>query len=380
MKIAETIDLGEWVRDPRVMRVMDGLNLTQPRSALFVGGCVRNSLLKKPVKDVDIAVQFEPDVVQRILNEAGVKTIPTGIEHGTITAVIEGMSFEITSLRKDVETDGRRAVIAFTQDWAEDARRRDFTMNTLLSDIHGNIYDPTGHGLEDLKAGRVVFVGQADQRIAEDVLRILRFFRFHLYYGHGAPDELALVACKNAAHKINVLSRERITQEFFKLLEHDDPRDVMGMMYDCGILMEFVNPRDWQKLAFYPQALVERLCVINQTVDKMNKFFVIPKTIQKLIGAIRSTMEQNRLVDEQTLKQVMYYHGRDVARHAFTIQHAHGEIPDHFIVQGQDILAHWDIPVFPITGDDLIAQGYSPGKALGEELKRREQEWVETGF
>ena len=174
LKPVKTIEVQDWMASSETQSVMNVLN-SKGQKALFVGGCVRNAVLGEAVEDVDIATIWTPEQVMEKLEEAGIKAVPTGIEHGTVTAVIEKKTFEITTLRKDVETDGRRAVVAFTQDWLQDAQRRDFTMNTLLADEKGRIYDPTGDGLVDLEAKRVVFVGDPAQRITEDILRILRF-------------------------------------------------------------------------------------------------------------------------------------------------------------------------------------------------------------
>ena len=199
-------------RDPlRVIKHLGGSGMTR-----FVGGCVRDAALGIGVNDIDMATILPPESVLARLNEAGIKTVPTGLDHGTITAVFGSGNIDITTLRIDKETDGRHAQVAFTDDWKADAQRRDFTLNTLLADEHGTVFDPLGCGLEDLKAGRVRFVGQADQRITEDVLRILRFFRFYGAYGKGAPDPEALHACAAHAALIVTLSRERITQEFFQ--------------------------------------------------------------------------------------------------------------------------------------------------------------------
>src|ERR1700743_2625281 len=176
-----------WMKAPETLAVMNALG-----DARFVGGVVRNALLGKPVDDIDIATPLTPDEVTKRLQASKLKAVPTGIEHGTITAVSNGRPFEVTTLRRDVATDGRRAVVAFTTDWSEDAERRDFRLNALYLDMQGRLYDPVGQGGADARAGRVIFVGDAAPRIREDYLRILRFFRFHAWYGRGAPDAAGL--------------------------------------------------------------------------------------------------------------------------------------------------------------------------------------------
>ena len=236
MKSVKTIEIQEWMRSEEARALWRALNDDGERQTLFVGGCVRNALLDAPVYDLDLATLHTPDEVISRLEAAGIRAIPTGVDHGTITAVINKHAFEITTLRKDVETDGRHAVIAFSTDWNEDANRRDFTMNTLLCDVEGNVYDPTGQGIDDLNARRLRFVGEASARIAEDYLRILRYFRFHALYAEGAPDAGILAACKQAAPHIEGLSRERITQEVFKILMVDKPADTLRIMRDNNIL------------------------------------------------------------------------------------------------------------------------------------------------
>ena len=170
-----------WLKTPQVQAVFAALEAAKPSGSRFVGGCVRNTLMGRAVDDIDIATQLTPEKTLKALEAAGIRAIPTGIEHGTVTAIIDKTPFEITSLRRDVETDGRRAVVAFTEDWEEDARRRDFRLNAIYADLDGTLYDPTGGGLDDAAAGRVIFIGDPDQRLREDYLRILRFFRCLLY-------------------------------------------------------------------------------------------------------------------------------------------------------------------------------------------------------
>jgi poly(A) polymerase len=200
-----------------------------PGCARFVGGCVRDALLKRPIGDIDIATTLRPDAVTAALTAAGLKAAPTGIEHGTVTAISSGKPFEITTLRRDVETDGRRAVVAFTEDWAEDAARRDFRLNALYLQPDGTLNDPTGGGIADAHAGRIVFVGDAETRIREDYLRILRFFRFLAWFGRGEPDAAGLAACAALKDGARGLSGERVSKELLKLLAAYDPRPAVAL-------------------------------------------------------------------------------------------------------------------------------------------------------
>ena len=200
--MSETIGQRPWMTTPGASAVLDALEARGfAGCARFVGGCVRNTLLSRPVEDIDIATTLTPDQVTEALGAAKIRAIPTGVEHGTITAVADGVPYEITTLRRDVSTDGRRAVVAFTEDWSVDAERRDFTLNAVYADRAGVLFDPTGRGVADGRAGRIVFVGDAMTRIREDYLRILRFFRFRAWYGAGEADEKALAACKALAEK-----------------------------------------------------------------------------------------------------------------------------------------------------------------------------------
>jgi len=262
------IEPADWMVQPETKAVMEALNArcgTNPGSAaeagaLFVGGCVRNVVLGRLVNDIDIATRYKPETVMEILKAADIKVIPTGLDHGTVTAVMRKKVFEITSLRKDIETDGRHAVVEFTDDWRADAERRDFTMNTLLADMAGNIYDPLEQGWNDLQMRKVIFVGAAEDRIAEDYLRILRFFRFHAGYGEGAPDRAALEACRTAADKIEKLSKERITQEVLRLIGYPDPQPTLDLMFENNVLSDL-------PAAGYDPATLAMTCRLQEDYD-----------------------------------------------------------------------------------------------------------------
>ena len=205
-------------------------------TARFVGGCVRDAIVGRAVKDIDIATAEPPETVMRLLEDSGIRAEPTGIDHGTVTAVMNAAHFEVTTLRHDVESFGRRARVAFTDDWQADAERRDFTINALYCDGDGSLYDPTG-GLADLRAGRVRFVGEARVRIEEDVLRLLRFFRFHAWYGSPPPDAAALAACRALADRIPALSAERVWSELRRILLAPDPAATLDLMDANGVLV-----------------------------------------------------------------------------------------------------------------------------------------------
>lgn len=394
LTVAKTIDVQEWMRAPETLAVMQALQGDDAApQALFVGGCVRNALLGVEVQDIDIATVLMPDEVMARCASAGLKTVPTGIDHGTVTAVSAGRGFEVTTLRRDVDTDGRHAMVAFYTSWLEDAKRRDFTMNTLLADVEGRIYDPLGQGVNDLEAGRVVFVGDAAQRIKEDYLRVLRFFRFHGAYGFGEPDEDALKACAEAAEHIHNLSRERITQEFMKILMLVDAPDVCERMYGCGVLRDLfaeegvlVELRALETLQriYISRALSARLLVLAEFDDSfMTRFeplLILPKVLQREMDDILNVLALPPMVDEHAVRVALYKYGRAATVQALLIGAAFGRSGAAYVGQGIEITHSWDIPVFPVTGDDLIKEGFEPGPALGEELRRREADWIANNF
>src|SRR5437763_1428806 len=223
-----------WMRTKEVCAVMEALT-ADGAAARFVGGAVRNALLDRAVGDIDIATPLVPDEVTRRLTRARIAALPTGIEHGTVTAAVNGRAFEVTTLRRDVSTDGRRAVVAFSEDWEEDAARRDFTINALYASFDGELFDYNS-GIPDLAAGRIRFIGDPVQRIREDFLRILRLFRFHAWYGKGELDEHALYAAAAEREGMRILSGERIRNELFRLLQSDNPIPVLQVMQQHKIL------------------------------------------------------------------------------------------------------------------------------------------------
>lgn len=396
----QTIAPQEWMLDTRTQYVMRTLCQKSVQS-LFVGGCVRNAILGVEVQDIDIATQFLPEQVMEICEVAGMKCVPTGIDHGTVTVVYESKSFEVTTLRHDLETDGRHARVGFTDDWLEDAERRDFTMNTLLMDGEGQVFDPLKRGLEDLKAGRVVFVGDAEQRIEEDYLRILRFFRFFAHYGRGEPDETALKACAKHAKSMDSLSRERITQEMFKLLSAKNPGETLSVMFAQGVLERIAFLDDFKplgvlcelqnKLCKYslPARLYALMGTKKEHLKDVAELVILPKAIERgildidraLIGLNALPGEEKRPeLNEDSLKVLIYRYGKDAVSQVVLLYAAEGVYGAAYVPQAIEIIDQWDVPVFPISGDDLKAKGFEPGPALGRELKRLEEEWISSGF
>jgi len=390
MKSVKQIPKQKWMTAASTIKIMDALGQGE---ALFVGGCVRNALLGIEVTDIDIATKHHPEKVIEILEGQNIKVVPTGITYGTVTAVIDKKGFEITTLRKDVETDGRRAVVAYADSWAEDAQRRDFTMNTLLMDQEGRIFDPIEQGVRDLKAGKVRFVGDAKQRIDEDVLRILRFFRFHALYGQDVPEDNGVKACAQAADKIRTLSKERITQEFLKILSVDNPVDVLGIMFEHNVLKEFnfgENTLENLKhlctfqnnygLGFIASRLFMLANLNQQNVSSMEALLLLPKVFKKDIQAIDNILRLDDLSNDHAVKVAVYKFGRVTTAQALMIELATDRVMNGYAPTAIDIIQNWDIPNFPITGEDLIKEGIPQGPELGEELEKRENEWIGNGF
>lgn len=384
----------DWLNDNAVKKIYGFLdNGADTPQALFVGGCVRDAVLGKAVEDIDMATVLLPHEVMSRLEGKGVRVIPTGIDHGTVTAVLDGQSFEITTLRKDVATDGRRATVAFTQDWKEDAERRDFTMNTLLADLEGNIYDPLKSGAKDLKTGRVVFVGNAAQRIDEDHLRILRFFRFHALHGIGEPDKNALKACREKANKIYDLSKERITQEFFKILMAERAVDVLSLMFESKVLKVFFVSDD--QMRFFKHfcefqerygltSLASRLFVLAdldlKRLSEYLKLLLCPKVFLKDIEAISQIISMPDMDNDHGVKVAVYNYGRVAAAQALVIEMVQDRVMNGYVPKALDIIQNWVVPDFPVSGEDLKKAGLTPGPTLGKTLSRLEEEWIQSDF
>lgn len=317
-----------------------------------------------------------------LCEEGGIKTVPTGIDHGTVTAVIDGKPFEITTLRKDIETDGRHATVTFTDQWEEDARRRDFTMNTLLADLDGHIYDPLGRGLADLDAQRVVFVGEAEARIKEDYLRILRFFRFHAWYGEGEMDKAALNACTALAPEMSQLSKERITQEVLKLLKAKSPVETLSIINKNNILPALFHSKYNEKalMRYYGYGRTDEAAALlilsgldENHMAKLESIMVLSNVIKKRYAKLAACLRDYTNDDEGIVKRIVYYEGNDIALQYLQIRGSES-------AAAFDRAQNWQAPVFPVTGEQLIAEGYAQGPALGQKLKELEEQWIENGF
>lgn len=349
--------------------------------ARFVGGAVRDTLLGLDVTDIDLATVLSPDAVMARLSAVAIRVVPTGVEHGTVTAVLPDGPVEITTLRRDVDTDGRHATIAYTDDWREDAARRDFTINALLADpATGAIIDYFG-GLDDLRAGRVRFIGDPAARIAEDHLRILRFFRFHARFGTGAPDPDAYAACRAQANSLMALSRERIADELLKLLALPDPSAAVALMVDGGIfrpvlpeitadgLGRLIALVDREKANAMPPAAIRRLCALLPPD---------PATGEAVAARLKlSNKARKRIVTALSPPLA----GSDLRQRAYWIG-TEGAI-DQALLRGDDAIAPlvgWTPPTLALTGGALIRRGLPPGPDVAKALKEVETQWVAADF
>jgi len=396
--VIESLGQRPWMTAPETAAVIDALEAAGgPDCARFVGGCVRNSIVGRPVDDIDIATVLTPDQVTRAIEAAGLRAIPTGVEHGTVTAISRSRPFEITTLRRDVSTDGRRAVVAFTTDWAEDAQRRDFTLNALYARRDGTIFDPTGHGVADALIGRLVFVGDPEQRIREDYLRILRFFRFYAWYGKGGPDAAAVAACTALKGELPTLSAERIAKELLKLLAADDPRPAVELMLKVGVL-EMVLPEPINVARF--RGLVEIETEQLFETDPVLRLAALLADDQlvalKLAEALRlSNADRDRIVDAvaPAPKLKSWMSPREIRRLVYRLGHAAfrdraklawaAASRTATAMQWRGMLAlaeGWTRPSFPLTGEDVMAAGVPKGPMVGEALREVEDWWIDHDF
>jgi poly(A) polymerase len=361
----------------------------------FVGGAVRNALLGRPVADIDIATPVTPEFVIRAVEAAGLKAIPTGMAHGTVTALVGRRPFEITTLRRDIETDGRHAVVAFTDDWRADAARRDFTMNALYADRDGAITDFFG-GEGDARAGRVRFIGDPQQRIAEDALRILRFFRFNAWYGGPPFDAAGLAACAKLAAMLGGLSGERLRAELFKTLQAPDPVPVWQAMAEAGITAQLV-PEAKRLQTLSGLVLLEQTLAV--PADPLRRLAaLIGKPSFEIVGGLRSRLrltnleeayllwigaaaERVALVVRRDFGQALYHARPDWVRDAAMLAHVESGAPDPAILaELGEFIHNWREPRLPVSGKDIQALGIEPGPELGRILTELEDWWVASDF
>jgi poly(A) polymerase len=372
------LDPTEWLDRPGIKRLLKALE-AKGGHARFVGGAVRDFLLGEHPDDLDLATTHPPDTVVRLLERAGIKAVPTGIDHGTITAISSGTIVEVTSLRADVSTDGRRATVAFTDDWLQDAGRRDFTINALYADPYsGELHDYHG-GLEDLRSRTVRFIGEPLQRIAEDHLRILRYFRFHARYGHGDPDPHALEACTERANDLMALSRERIADELLKLLALDDPIPTVRLMLDRGIFAPVVPEiEDAERLA----ALVEAERAAAVSPDPLRRLAALLPANPDVAGRVAGRLKLSNKAKKRLASAADPSLGLNPRALAYRI--GSESAVDRLLLTGNPVdaaaISGWNPPRLPISGGQLIARGIPEGPDVARTLHRIEEAWVAAGF
>jgi len=374
----------------------------KPESLRFVGGAVRDALLAREVSDVDAATTLLPEATMALLERSGIRAIPTGIKHGTVTAVIDRKHFQITTLRRDVSTDGRHAEVAYTDDWKEDASRRDFTMNALYLTPSGELFDCFG-GEMDAKAGHVRFIGDPTQRITEDYLRILRFFRFHAHYGKGAPDAAALTACSAQTTYMESLSGERIQYELFKLFSAPRASETLNIMREQNSFPPILGFAVTNVEKFVRFESIEKIMAIRiEPCVKLFEFIRAAKvTAESALAALVSRLHLSN--QDEKILQIMLRHLAEVQSNmtqpqqkkllrklgtehfaatvmARWVDSDEAITSDHPYAAMLTLAAQWQPPIFPVNGDDLIALGIAPGKELGDTLRTLEEFWEERNY
>ncbi|KQY15355.1 CCA tRNA nucleotidyltransferase [Rhizobium sp. Root482] len=393
-----------WFSAPALRRVFDLLN-ADGGEVRVVGGAVRNSLMGLAVADIDMATTLLPEEVVARAKTAGIKSVPTGIAHGTVTLVIDGMPFEVTTLRRDVETDGRHAEVAFATDWRVDAERRDLTINALYADSSGAVIDLVG-GLADIEKRNIRFIGNAAERVAEDYLRVLRFFRFFAHYGAGRPDADGLRACAQARSKLSGLSAERVWSEMKKLLSARDPGRALLWMRQAGVLTEILPESEkWgidtipalvaaeQAFGWSPDPLLRLAAIVPpdaERLEAMAKRLRLSKAEAAQLAAWGKAPRLPDTIADTAFDRLLYRHGRQglatflqlaLATSRQKSENDPAQLPETARLHRLFTRAEkWHKPVFPLTGADVLALGIPAGPRIGEMLGEIEQRWVEGNF
>ena len=394
MTDARLLDDAPWIRSGPAARVLDVLN-GNGEEARVVGGAVRNALLKIPIGDIDIATTALPNEVIRRAKAAGIKSVPTGIDHGTVTLVVEGKPFEVTTLREDTETFGRKAKVAFGRDWTVDAKRRDFTINGLSVDSAGIVHDHVG-GLDDIAAKRVRFIGDPDQRIAEDYLRILRFFRIHAAFGAGEPDRPGYLACIRGRVGLAALSAERLRMEMLKLMVAEGAGVAVTAMADGGLLLQIFGGIAYPR-AFAAMIAAERLLGFKpDPIRRLGALAVaVTEDARRVAMRLRLTNAETKALDsmghrwwrlagmdEATARRRLYRLGAERYRDRLMLAWAragteNGAGPWRELAT---LPERWSAAKFPLKAADFIARGIAEGPALGHVLTLAEDAWLAADF
>jgi tRNA nucleotidyltransferase/poly(A) polymerase len=394
----------DWLGERHLQRLLAAL-ADGSEEARVAGGAVRNALIGQPVADIDIATTTVPDETIRRAEAAGFKAVPTGIEHGTVTIVAGGKPFEVTTLRADIETDGRRAKVSFGRDWKTDAQRRDFTINALYAEADGTIVDLVG-GIADIEARRLRFIGDPEARIREDYLRILRFFRFFAWFGDGRPDAEGLKACARLKEGLSQLSVERVWSELKKLLSAPDPSRALLWMRQAGVLTSVLPESEkWgidaihaltraeKDLGWMPDPLLRLEAIVPPDAGRLKTLaerlrFSVSDAGRLRQWALTAPVEPKTTEAELAKRLYRGDHQGFVDRLRLSLASARAravEDDDALLEAGgfSRLLAFagkWKKPDFPLKGADLTTLGASPGPKLGTTLKKLENEWIESGF
>lgn len=390
-----SIAVASWFKAKETQALIAALEAARADGARFVGGCVRNTLMGRPVDDIDIATQLTPDQVTEVCKRAGFAAHPTGIEHGTVTVVVNHKPFEVTTLRRDVTTDGRRATVSFTEDWSEDAQRRDFRLNALYADANGQVSDPTGGGLDDARAGRVIFIGDAHTRIREDYLRILRFFRFNAWYARTPLDPHGLQACADLIAGLDTLSAERIWKEVKKLLGAPDPRAAWEGMSAIEVraraLPELSNERRLDALCTLEADLmlpVDAMTRIAAALADQKAAWALARRLKvsnderdRLVAALGDEVRITSYMSLREMRRAIYRLGNAVFRDRVMLAWAGsgGEKAQ----QWRALIAHgqmWTPPKLPLSGDEVMAAGVPAGPKIGAVMREVEEWWIDADF
>jgi poly(A) polymerase len=378
--VALKLDAAKWRKKRGMKRLLAALRADEGLTR-YVGGAVRDDLLGLPISDIDLATRIPPNEVMERLEKARIKAVPTGIDHGTVTAVSDGHPFEITTLRRDVSTDGRRATVAFTDDWQEDAARRDFTINALSAEpATGELFDYFG-GLTDLEQRHIRFIGDPFQRIAEDHLRILRFFRFHARFGSGELDPAALEACTARANDLMALSRERIADELLKLLGMPDPSATVAIMLGRDILRPVL-----------PEIDAKRMDDLRSLISAEQEAAIEPDGLRRLAillpgdPGIADDVAARLRLSNRARKRLACSATRRVGDNPKTLAYRVGIecAVDRLLLAGKaedaSRISAWHPPRLPISGGALIKRGLAQGPIVAKTLRQIEDRWVAAGF
>jgi tRNA nucleotidyltransferase/poly(A) polymerase len=394
MSSVRRLDDAPWLKSGPAARVLELLN-ADGEEARVVGGAVRNALLGRPIGDIDIATTALPEEVTRRAKAAGIKSVPTGIEHGTVTLVVDAVPFEVTTLREDTETFGRKAKVAFGRDWVRDAERRDFTVNGLSVDLQGCVHDYVG-GLEDIAARRVRFIGEPARRIEEDYLRILRFFRIHAAYGAGEPDRASYLACIRGQAGLAGLSAERIRVEILKLMVADGAVVAVDAMADGGLLLPIFGGIAYTGPFAKLISIEHVLGLVPDPVRRLGALAVaVTEDARRLASRLRLTNAETKALDsmghrwwrlggmdEARAKRRLYRLGEERYRDRLMLAWALSS-------EGSDsaswrelanLPAHWTAPKFPLKAADFLARRLAQGPELGQALALAEDAWLAADF